>query len=87
VRGRSPSSAGSDDLHTLEKNTFRYFWDEANPDNGLIADNTASADVPASIAGVGLALACYPAGVERAWVTRAQAAQRALVTAGRTCRA
>jgi hypothetical protein len=80
VRGSSPSSAGSDDLHTLEKNTFRYFWDEANSDNGLIADNTASAGVPASIAGVGLALACYPVGVERTWVTRAQAAQRALAT-------
>ena len=66
-------------LHKLQRDTFRYFWKETNPANGLIADNT-SADVPASIAGVGLLLAAYPVAVERALVTRAQAAARALAT-------
>ena len=56
------------DLHALARKTFRYFWSEANPDNGLIADHTLR-DVPASIAGVGMALAAYPVGVERRFVS------------------
>ena len=27
-------------LHALQRNTFRYFWSETNPENGLLADNT-----------------------------------------------
>ena len=67
-------------LEALQRNTFQYFWQETNPSNGLIADNTAAADVPASIAGVGMALSSYPVAVERAFVTRAQAVQRTLTT-------
>ena len=74
-------NASSDaDLDTLQKNTFRYFWDETNPENGLIADNTLGAGVPSSIAGVGMSLTCYPVGVERSWVSRADAARRVLST-------
>lgn len=51
---------GDDQLQTLQQNTFRYFWDETNPENGLIPDNTAADAVPASIAGVGFALSSYP---------------------------
>lgn len=67
-------------LHELQRNTFRYFWEEANPENGLLSDNTSGKDVPASIAGIGLALASYPVAAERAFVPRAQAASRALTT-------
>lgn len=67
------------DLHRLERNTFRYFWSEANPDNGLLADNTLG-NVPASIAGVGMALAAYPVGVERRFTSRRTALERALST-------
>src|SRR5688572_30724814 len=71
---------GEDHLHTLQRNTFRYFWEETNSENGLIPDNTAGNDIPASIAGVGFALASYPVAVERAFVPRARAAARALAT-------
>ena len=71
---------GEDQLQTLQRNTFRYFWEETNPENGLIADNTAADDIPASIAGVGLALASYPVAVERAFVSRAKAIERTLAT-------
>ena len=71
---------GEKELHDLQRNTFRYFWEETNPENGLLRDNTSADDLPASIAGVGLALASYPVGVERSFVTRAQAAERALAT-------
>src|SRR5688572_13775757 len=71
---------GEDHLHTLQRNTFRYFWEETNSENGLIPDNTAGDDIPASIAGVGFALASYPVAVERSFVPRARAAARALAT-------
>jgi hypothetical protein len=71
---------GVDRLQTLQRNTFRYFWKETNPQNGLIPDNTSGAGAPASIAGVGFALANYPVAVERSFVSRAQAAERTLAT-------
>ena len=71
---------GDDQLHTLQRNTFRYFWNETNPQNGLIPDNTAADGIPASIAGVGMALSSYPVAVERAFVPRALALERTLTT-------
>src|SRR5688572_24311151 len=79
VRRRARSGEG-DQLTQLQRDTFRYFWRETNSENGLIADNTASPDIPASIAGVGFALASYPVAVERALVSRARAIERTLAT-------
>jgi hypothetical protein len=42
-----------------------------------VSDKTQS-DAPASIAAVGFALAVYPVGVERSWMTRNEAAERTL---------
>ena len=67
-------------LQTLQRNTFRYFWEETNPRNGLIADNTSTDNFPASIAGVSSAFSSYPIAVERSFVPRAQAVERALNT-------
>jgi hypothetical protein len=75
-----PLKYGDDQLQTLQRNTFRYFWQETNPENGLIPDSTATGDIPASIAGVGFALATYPVAVERSFVPRAQAVERTLAT-------
>ena len=55
-------------------------WQETNPSNGLILDNTSAGGVPASIAGVGLALSSCPVGVERSFVARAKAVERTLAT-------
>jgi hypothetical protein len=52
------------ELEQLQRETFGYVLNETNPANGLVIDKTA-ADWPASIAATGLALACYPVGVER----------------------
>src|SRR5688500_9484638 len=76
----SAPAYGDRELHTLQRNTFRYFWEETNNENGLIPDNTAADDIPASIAGVGFALASYPVAVERSFVPRAQALERTLTT-------
>ena len=75
-----PETYGHDELQTLQRNTFRYFWNETNPENGLIPDNTSADDFPASIAGVGFALASYPVAVERSFVPRAVAVERTLAT-------
>src|SRR5688572_23275703 len=76
----SPPAYGDEHLHTLQRNTFRYFWEETNPKNGLIPDHTSTDDTPASIAGVGFALASYPVAVERGFVPRAKAVERSLAT-------
>ncbi|MGA3066835.1 MAG: glucoamylase family protein [Tepidisphaeraceae bacterium] len=68
-----------DVLEELQRATFDYFVHESNSHNGLIFDKT-QAGAPASIAAVGLALSSYPVGVERGFVTRAQAIERTLAT-------
>jgi hypothetical protein len=67
------------ELQMLQQEAFRYFLQEANPDNGLIVDKTEP-DWPASIAATGLALAAYPVGVERGFMSRPAAAERTLKT-------
>lgn len=66
-------------LEDLERRTFAFFWDTANPRNGLVADRYPYPPF-ASIAAVGYGLTAYPIGVERGYVTRAQAVKRVLVT-------
>jgi hypothetical protein len=66
-------------LHRLQCETFGYFLKEVNPANGLIADKTRD-DWPASIAATGLALAAYPIGVERGFMTRDDAVRITLTT-------
>jgi len=69
----------SEVMEELQRKTFDYFVCEANPVNGLVVDKT-QAGAPASIAAVGLALSAYPVGVERGFITRAQAIQKTLTT-------
>jgi hypothetical protein len=67
------------ELEKLQRETFEYFLHETNPSNGLVIDKTA-ADWPSSIAATGLALASYPVGVERGFISRAAAVERTLAT-------
>jgi hypothetical protein len=86
VQGRPVPDAGprsfkSDDafLDYVERQTFRYFWNEANPSNGLIRDRSTE-DSPCSIAAVGFGLSAINIAVERGWIDRTDAAQRVLRT-------
>ena len=63
----------------IEKRTFRWFWEVARRDNGLIPDRYPSPTF-CSIASVGFALTAYPIGVERGWITRAEARDLTLTT-------
>jgi hypothetical protein len=64
-------------LDRLQRAAFGYFVQHGNHSNGLVAD-TSRPGSHASIAVVGFALSAYPVGVERGWMTRAQALQRCL---------
>ena len=66
-------------LIDIEERTFRYFWDTANPKNGLIPDRFPTPSY-SSVAAVGFGLTTYPVAVERGYVTRKQARQRVLAT-------
>jgi hypothetical protein len=72
-------SQHQDILAQLQRASFAYFLNEANPDNGLIADRTGKGS-PASIAATGLALSAYPVGVARGFMSRADAVARTLAT-------
>ena len=67
------------ELRLLQQEAFGYFLHETSPINGLVIDKTAP-DWPASIAATGLALAAYPVGVERGFMSRAAAVERTLKT-------
>jgi hypothetical protein len=67
------------ELETLQRESFCYFLHETNPANGLVKDKTAP-DWPASIAATGFALAAYPVGIERGFISRAAAVERTLAT-------
>lgn len=79
--GSAPEMSGADTalLDDLERRTFDFFWRTANPRNGLVPDRYPTPSF-SSIAAVGFALTAYPVGVERGYVTRAQALERVLTT-------
>ena len=63
-------------LDRIEHGCFLYFWNEANPDTGLVRDKTG-VEV-CSVASQGFALAALPIGVERGFVKYGDAEERAL---------
>jgi hypothetical protein len=58
---------------------FRYFRDEANPENGLVRDRSTS-DSKCSIAAVGFGLSAWCIGVDRGYCSRGEAAERVVRT-------
>lgn len=66
-------------LADLERRMFNFFWETANPRNGLIPDRWPTPSF-SSVAAVGFGLASYPVGVEHGWITRDEAATRVLNT-------
>ncbi len=76
-----PRSFKSDDafLDYVERQTFQYFWNEANPQNGLIRDRSRQGS-PCSIAAVGFGLSAINVAIERGWIKRTDGAQRVLRT-------
>jgi hypothetical protein len=63
----------------IERRTFNYFWETAEPGTGLVPDRWPRAPF-ASVAATGFALNAYAIGVERGYITRAQGRARVLTT-------
>jgi len=66
-------------LDSLQYRGFLYFWNEANPANGLVKDRDTPGSV-CSIAATGFGLSAICIGVEHGWVTRDAARARVLTT-------
>lgn len=66
-------------LDDLQRRTFLFFWETANPENGLVPDRWPTPSF-SSIAAVGFGLTAYGIGAERGWITRDEAAARVLTT-------
>lgn len=66
-------------LDDLERRTFRWFWDLADPATGLVPD-LAPTPTFSSVAATGFGLTAYTIGAERGWVSRTEAAGRAAGT-------
>ncbi|MBU1076440.1 MAG: hypothetical protein KKH98_04065, partial [Spirochaetes bacterium] len=65
-------------IKMVMERTFRFFWDEANPDNGLIPDATSNPDCSNSVTGFGLAAVCI--AHKMGWITYKEAYDRVLKT-------
>jgi hypothetical protein len=74
-----PDSAQAAFVDTLARRTFDWFWEVTDPRTGLVPDRWPTPSF-ASVAAVGFGLTAYPIGAERGWITRAEAAERALTT-------
>ncbi len=68
-----------DALDDLQRKTFGYFLNETNPKNGMVPDSTREG-AAASLTAIGLGLTACCIGVERGWLTRRDAVERALTT-------
>jgi hypothetical protein len=66
-------------LDTLQHRTFQFFWERANPANGLVPDRWPTPSF-SSVAAIGFGLPAYAVGIERGWITRAQGTERVLTT-------
>lgn len=66
-------------LDSLSQQTFSFFWETANTENGQLPDRWPSESF-SSIAATGFGLSTYLVGVERGYITRVQAAERTLRT-------
>ncbi len=66
-------------LEDVERRTFNFFWETADPATGLVPDRWPKPPF-ASIAAVGFALNAYAIGAERGYVSRAEARARVLTT-------
>src|SRR5439155_22160831 len=63
----------------VEQRTLNWFWERTDHGSGVARDRWPTKSL-SSVAAVGFALTAYPVGVERGYVTRADAAQRTLNT-------
>src|ERR1035437_8065606 len=78
----SPSLRNDPLLEDLERANFRFFWEQANPETGLVRDrcNVRRPDNNdlASIAATGFGLTALCIGEKREFITRSESQERVL---------
>jgi hypothetical protein len=79
IAGPVPDYRADPFLDTLETRTFNWFWETTNSTNGLVPDRWPTKSF-SSVAAIGFGLTAYPIGVDRGYVSRADAAQRVRTT-------
>lgn len=62
-------------LDSLQRTAFEYFWNEANPVNGLIRDRSQSWS-PCSIAAQGFGITAICIAIDHGWVSREEGRDR-----------
>jgi hypothetical protein len=77
ARAVVPAASEAQLLDDVERRTFGYFWELAQPENGLVPDRWPTPSF-SSVAAGGFGLTALPIGVERGYVSRAEGAARAL---------
>ncbi len=69
-------------LDTVQSNTFKYFWDFAEPISGMARERShkdafdGNSRNIITIGGTGLGIASFPTAVTRGWISREDAANR-----------
>ena len=64
-------------LDTVQKRTFKYFWDYGHPFSGLARDKTNTSELDdCSIGGTGFGILCIPIATNRNFITRAEGLAR-----------
>ena len=79
AQSRSRTRAVDPEIHELQRRTFDWFVHVTDRETGLTPDRWPTESF-CSVAAVGFALACWPVGVDRGWMTRAEARERTLIT-------
>jgi len=64
-------------VDSLQHTAFNYFWNEANPSNGMIKDRSTPGS-PCSIASTGFGLSAICVGIDHGWVSRTDGRARIL---------
>ncbi|MBN2189858.1 MAG: hypothetical protein JW728_01440, partial [Candidatus Aureabacteria bacterium] len=64
-------------LDRIQRSTFDFFWNESDPDTGLIKDRSTKFS-PCSVASVGFGLSVFCVAEQRGWLSREDAYNRIL---------
>lgn len=64
-------------LDDLQRDAFRYIWEDADPDSGMACEGDLFWEVhPVAVGGTGFGIAAIVAAVDRGWIAREQALSR-----------
>ena len=64
-------------LDTLQREAFKYMWEDADPHSGMAYEGTWQSDTrPVAVGGTGFGVAALVAATDRGWITREEAVGR-----------